>query len=412
MREAGFTQAELADAVNAHLWSAGHEGTVSDRTVRHWLTRRTRWPQPRQRQALEAVFGCGAVELGFTPPTSRHSPTTTPEQTVRRRHFLAATTGTTAAVILPATDVRPHAVGASDVHRLRDGLDELDALDAHRGGHDELERAALAGAHRALEMQKLPTTQRIRHRLFSVAASYTETAAWSALDARQPERAQRHLDRALYLAGLAQDDVAEFQVWNAYAMLARQQGDYEEAVGAAQAAQRLGVARRDPFFASLAHARTAIGHAYLGERQVALRSLGWAEEALDKASPQEPRPSWVAFYGEGELSALTAIVRRCVGDYAEAEAASHQALAAIPERFRRNRAMVTTDVAWAQLHQGEVEQACATAATVFDSMAGAPLPGRLRSLLGDFHRDLITLAPRHPVTRDWGDRYRAEWSRA
>ena len=412
MQEAGFTQAELADAVNAHLWSAGHEGTVSDRTVRHWLTGRTRWPQPRQRQALEAVFGCSAVELGFTPPSSRRSPTTTLEQTVRRRHFLAATTGTTAAVILPATDVRPHAVGASDVHRLRDGLDELVALDAHRGGHAELERAALAGARRALEMQQASMTQRIRHRLFSVAASYTARAAWSALDAWQFERAQQHLDRALYLAGMAQNDVTELEVWNIYTLLTRERGEHQLSLGAARAAQRLGITRRDPFFASLLHTRTAVGHAYLGERQAALRSLGWAEEALDKASPQEPRPSWVAFYGEGELSALTALVRQRLGDYPEAEAASHQALATIPERFRRNRVMVTTDVAWAQLHQGEVEQACATAATVFDLMAGDPLPGRLRSLLGDFYRDLITLAPRHPVTRDWGDRYRAEWSRA
>ncbi|MFF2573534.1 hypothetical protein ACIRQF_07350 [Streptomyces sp. NPDC101191] len=44
-------------------------------------------------------------------------------------------------------------------------------------------------------------------------------------------------------------------------------------------------------------------------------------------------------------------------------------------------------------------------------MRGAPLPGRMRSLLGDFHRDLITLAPGSPTALDWADRYRAEWSR-
>jgi hypothetical protein len=36
----------------------------------------------------------------------------------------------------------------------------------------------------------------------------------------------------------------------------------------------------------------------------------------------------------------------------------------------------------------------------------------MRSLLGDYYRDLITLAPKAPVTREWGDRYRLEWSRA
>jgi transcriptional regulator with XRE-family HTH domain len=57
MQENGLTQAELADKVNAHLIGAGHEGTVSDRTVRNWLTGKTGWPHARQREALEAVFG-------------------------------------------------------------------------------------------------------------------------------------------------------------------------------------------------------------------------------------------------------------------------------------------------------------------------------------------------------------------
>ena len=39
-------------------------------------------------------------------------------------------------------------------------------------------------------------------------------------------------------------------------------------------------------------------------------------------------------------------------------------------------------------------------------MAGAPLPGRMRSLLGDFYRDLLTLAPSTATARAWGDRYR------
>ncbi|MFJ8468828.1 helix-turn-helix domain-containing protein [Streptomyces swartbergensis] len=55
MREAGFKQAELAEAVNEYLRLHGHEGTVSDRTVRNWLTGKSRWPHPRQREALELL---------------------------------------------------------------------------------------------------------------------------------------------------------------------------------------------------------------------------------------------------------------------------------------------------------------------------------------------------------------------
>ncbi|MFE3881738.1 helix-turn-helix transcriptional regulator [Streptomyces lydicus] len=406
--EAGLTQTELADAVNDYLRSLGRAGTVSDRTVRHWLTGKTRWPHPRQREALEAVFGCTAEELGFAPPAGRCGPHRT-EDPVRRRNFLTAAAGTTAAAV-PLVAARPYAVGTSEVIRLRSGLDALTALDASKGGHGELERAAVAGAAEALELQKRAASQRIRQRLFSVAANYTAQAAWSAVDARQSDRAQAHLNRALYLAGMGNDPVAELRVWNSHAMLAVHRGEYSQVVDAGRAAQATAVTRRDPLFASLAHARTAIGHSSVGDRPGALRSLGCAEEALANASMDEPRPSWVAFYGPAELMAITSIVRDHLGDAAVAEAASHRALAAIPQQFRRNRALATLRLALAQLHQRDEEQACATAEQVFVLMGGDPLPGRMRCYLGDFYRDLTTLAPDSGIAREWKDRYRSEWS--
>lgn len=406
--EAGLTQAELAEAVNDYLRSLGRAGTVSDRTVRHWLTGKTRWPHPRQREALEAVFGCTAEELGFAPPAGRRVPDRT-ENPVRRRHFLTAAAGTTAAVV-PLVAARPYGVGTTDVIRLRNGLDALTALDDAKGGHEALERAALAGAAEALELQKRAASQRIRQRLFSVAADYTKAAAWSLLDAGSARQARGHLDRALCLAGMAQDSIAELGVWNLYAMAARQQQDYTQAVSAAQAALATRITRRDPLFASLAHARTAVGQSHFQDRQGALRSLGYAEEALAKAPEDTPRPTWMDFYGLAELLALTAVVRDYIGDAAGAEAASHRALAAIPQQFRRNRAMVTLQLALAQLHQRDIDQACGTTEKVFALMDGTPLPGRMRSFLGDFHRDLITLSPDANTAREWQDRHRSEWS--
>ncbi|MEU5162193.1 XRE family transcriptional regulator [Streptomyces sp. NPDC020875] len=409
MRNLGYKQTELADAVNNHLRARGHEGTVGDRTVRNWLAGKSRWPHRRQREALESLFACTVEELGFSPPARRRT-STPPEAPVDRRNFLTAVTGTTAATTAPFVGAPPQ-VGTSDVIRLRSGLEDLVKVDRSRGGHESLERAALARAQEALAKQKLGATQRIRLRLFSVAADYTATAAWSAIDARHLERASHILDRALYLAGMAKDPVAEMQVWNLWAILAHHRNEYAEAVDAAYAAQGTAAARRAPLFASLAHARTAVGYADLGDRQAALRSLGHAREALAKADTTEPVPSWIAFYGPGELMALTSIVLDRVGDPAEAETASHRALASIPADFRRNRALATTRLALAQLHQRDADQACATVSTVFPLMAGHPIPGRTRSLLGDFHRDLIALAPDTPIAREWGDRYRSERSR-
>jgi tetratricopeptide (TPR) repeat protein len=331
---------------------------------------------------------------------------------VHRRRFVGAATGTAAAVTVPlvSTASRPSRVGTSDVIRLRDHVENLVELDAARGGHSALERAALAGASEALGLQKLSTTHRVRQRLFAVASDFTATAAWSLIDAGQLDSAGRHLDRALTLAGMAQDCEMAMQVWNLRAMLARQRKDYAEAVSAAQAAQTTPAVRRSPMHASLAHARTAIGLAHSGNERAALRSLSRAEEAMSKADLTAPVPVWMSFYGPAELHAITAIVQDVIGHPAEAEAASYRALAALPKAYRRNRANATVRLALAQLHQGDVEQACTTSGDVFQIMAGAPIPGRIRRTLGDFQRDLITTAPSTHIAHEWMDRYRTEWS--
>ncbi|UQA95701.1 XRE family transcriptional regulator [Streptomyces halobius] len=414
MKDAGMSAAELADAVNEAIRDlTGRPGVTSERTVFRWKSGENRWPQARQRRALEAITGRTVADLGFVPrgkgTTNPVPPTAPPEDPVHRRRFVGAATSTAAAVAVPRI-TRPPRVGTSDVIRLRDSVENLVALDAERGGHTALERAALAGADEALGLQRRSTTQRVRQRLFAVSSDFVATAAWSLIDAGQLDAAGKHLDRALTLAGMAQDPDMTMQVWNLRAMLARQRKDYGEAIAAAQAAQATTVARRSPLHASLVCARTAIGLAHAGDHRAALRSLGRAEDALEKADLADPRAPWIAFYGPAELYSLTAIVRDVVGHPTEAEAAAYRALSALPETYRRNRAHTTARLALAQLHQGDAEQACATSADIFTIMDGDPLPGRMRQLLGDFQRDLFTLAPSAHVAHEWTDRYRNEWS--
>ncbi|MFF9040470.1 XRE family transcriptional regulator [Streptomyces sp. NPDC014892] len=413
-----MSAAELADAVNeAILKLTSKPGATSERTVWRWLSGENRWPQTLQRTALEIVTGVTITALGFVPrgkdKTVAPPPAAHPEDpSVHRRRFVGAATGTAAGVAIPFASAgsRPSRVGTSDVIRLRDNVENLVELDAVRGGHTALERAALAGASEALGLQKQSTTQRVQRRLFALASDFTATAAWSMIDAGQLDNAGRHLDRALTLAGMAQDPDMTMQVWNLRAMLARQRGDYAEAVGAAQAAQATTAVRRSPMHASLAHARASIGLAHAKEHRAALRSLGRAEDAMAKADLSAPLPTWMSFYGPAELHSITAIVHNVVGRPAEAESASHRALSALPKTYRRNRANATVHLAVAQLRQGDVEQAVTTGGQVFDIMAGAPIPGRMRQALGDFQRDLITLAPSAHLAHEWIDRYRTEWS--
>ncbi|MFJ1756488.1 XRE family transcriptional regulator [Kitasatospora sp. NPDC088134] len=410
----GLTYAELAQQVNEQIRvRTGRYGTCTERRVKAWVSGGTRWPHKPQRDALEKVFGCSAEKLGFVPRSTAGADSDPPSllepSPVDRRTLLASGPAVLAAAALPRT-ARTR-LGTSDVQRLRAGLETLTALDDHQGGHDALERAALAGAQQALStLEGATASERTRDRVLAVAADYYSVAGWSAIDGHRLPRAQGHLDTAMRLSGLAADPVAQFRVWNGVALLARHRGAHRDAVAAARAARSTGIARRDPAYMSLAHARGAVGHAHHGDRQAALRAIGLAADALDRAQDL-PRPSWMAFYGEAELHALTSTVLDRVGSPADAERSSHRALALLGGQFRRNRAHALIRLALAQLHQGEAELATATAADMLDLMRGNPLPGRLRSLLGEFHRHLLTLSPDGTAAQEWADRYRAEWSR-
>ncbi|MFD3909986.1 XRE family transcriptional regulator [Streptomyces sp. NPDC058603] len=407
MDELVLTQDELANRCNqALLEITGKPGDMSSRTVRNLLNGTTRRPIGRTCAALERVFGCPVTDLGFSAPSFMQHP---PEDPVRRRDFIVATTGT--AVAAAPIGKQRRSVGMADVARASAGMNRLVEADDRQGGHRSLASAALEGRAKILELQQRNASESVRRALYALAAEYTTIAAWSCIDLRDLETAQLYLHESTTFAGLSQDTHTGMRVWINVAMLAYQRKDWPEQLAAAQAANASRAARRDPFFSSMGRVRLALAHSSLGDPQAAKRALGSAQETLRKAVEDE-RPRWTAFYGPAELNHLAAVILNHNGESAGAEAMAHRALAKMPEGFQRNRALATCQLALAQLRQDEPEQATATAATVFKIMDGAPLPGRIRTLIGDFHRDLLRLTPSTTYARDWADRMRGEWSQA
>ncbi len=328
---------------------------------------------------------------------------------MRRRDFIASTTG---AAAFAAPLIKTHSsVGMTDVARIAADMNRLIEVDDRQGGHTSLASAALEKRAAVLALQQKRASERVRRCLYALAAEFTTIAAWAYIDLRDLDAAQRHLHESSTFAGLSQDPPTAMRVWINMAMLAYQRKNWAEQLAAAQAAEAAAAACRDPFFGSMGRVRVALAHATLGDGKAAQRSLGAAQDALYRASDGE-RPRWTAFYGSAELNHLAAIVFSHNGQHAHAEARAHRALATIPPDFRRNRALATCQLALAQLRQGEPEQATQTASSVFTIMDGTPLPGRMRTLIGDFHRDLYRLAPSTSYARDWADRMREEWSRA
>ncbi|MFE9445596.1 helix-turn-helix domain-containing protein [Streptomyces sp. NPDC006602] len=216
MKELGLTQEELAGRMNTALAGiTGRPGDVSARTVRNLLNGTSRIG--RTCAALERVFGCPVEDLGFSAPRTMQHPQ---EDPVRRRTFIASATGTAAAAV-PLVNQR-RAVGMSDVARAAAGMNALVEADDRQGGHAELEKAALKGRTGVLELQQRNAGERVRRALYALAAEYTTIAAWSCIDARNLDQAQKYLNASSTYAGLSQDGPTEMRVWVNLSMLAYQ----------------------------------------------------------------------------------------------------------------------------------------------------------------------------------------------
>ncbi|MFD8378556.1 hypothetical protein ACFV2X_08440 [Streptomyces sp. NPDC059679] len=322
---------------------------------------------------------------------------------MRRRTFVtavpaAALAGATAPVCARST------VGASDVRRLRQELADLSKLDDREGSGPELEKRAIALADKTVDLQRNGSaTSRIRNHLYSLGAAATAMAMWATVDSRQPVRAQRHLERATHLAGLSGDGQVQHQIWQYATMLAKQRGRWPEAVAAAEAAMSASAHRRDPLYASLSHARLAASLPGTGDHTRALRALERAEQAFERADPHEWRPASMDFYTRSELDGLTGITHLWLGQPERAEYHLHRSLAALRPDQHRNRAFYAVNVAFAQLGQGDPEQACTTAAGVI-APPGSTSAGRIPHLLDSFTAKLNTAAPGARITREWNAR--------
>lgn len=403
MRDNEVTAAELAERVNQAMHQTAQlAGNVSERTVFRWLSGENQSPQRRLRDALESVTGRSVSDLGFVPRRRRgQTEPASEEASVLRRTFISVATATTLAAAAPTTGARP-TLGYADVNRLRERLTELWLVDDQLGGGPVLEERAAALTDRTLSMQQNGSaSQRVRCRLYALAAAFAAAAMFSALDARRFPEARRHLEKAVTLAGLSGDAQVQHQVWRQASMLSGQLGRYTDAIAAAEACAATRAHRNDPLYASLTHSRIALAASNLGDRPRALRALERSSAAFDRADSTVPRPASVAFYTPGELQGLSGLVHYRLGIADQAEFHTHRCLAALREDQHRNRAYYRAHAALTQIAQGDFGQAVATASSVMAPSSAAS--GRVTHLLKSFTSALQQAAPVAAATRDWND---------
>ncbi|WP_328465844.1 helix-turn-helix domain-containing protein [Streptomyces sp. NBC_00448] len=395
MADLGLTQEELAARMNdVILKVTGRPGDVSDRTVRNLLSGSTVRPIARTCAALEAVFSCHVEDLGFKPPRSAAPQ----EDPVRRRTFMASAAGTATAGLAPAL-VGPKRVGSSDVARLETKFAAIIAEDHRYGGLVSTETRASAMAGEALSLlQRGSTSQRVRNKLYASAAGFTSSAMWAAIDGRRFNEAQRYLDRASTLAAMSGDATIMFRIWSHAGTLYRHLGRPIDALAANDVARGLPVARRDPMFASLGHSRHAAILGLTRDSVAVERSIARAQTSYSRADPDAQRPAWItAFYDQAEIESLALTAYLALGDFERAEAHAHRGIARLRPHMRRSRAIATARLAHAQLGQGDVDAAVATAVGTHSTHP------RVTRMLEEFGNKLSIQAPRSDAAKSWND---------
>ncbi|MEU6122798.1 hypothetical protein [Streptomyces sp. NPDC047123] len=303
---------------------------------------------------------------------------------MRRREFIAAGLGATLGL-----DAIPSAgrLGTADVERIRAIVPALYTHDHALGGgalHAVAEQA-LHAVHRALN--HCTYGSRIERALYAASGDLAASAGWFAYDAGRQEDATALYSEALQAGMLAGDGMLQARVWSNLAMQARLLERDQEALRIGRAAVETRQAKADPWLMSLLHCRQAVGHARVGERTRAERSLARAESAYGRTSGA--RAPWLSFLTPAELTGLAGAAHQALGRYARAHELTLSALGMLEPRFERNRVYYTAQSAQALLDGGEIEAAAAEAlrATVIGRRVQSDrVRGKLDGLRGQMRR--------------------------
>lgn len=319
---------------------------------------------------------------------------------MKRRTLVGGVAVAAAAAAAPGTTA-PRRIGMSDVDRLQKRFAEIIASDHRYGGQLGIEQRAASLADEALNLQNAGSaTQRVRNNLYACAASFRSSAMWAAIDGRRYDDAKTHMREAQALAEMSGDQAIKFRIWSHAGAMYRHMGRPADAFAANDVARNLHITRRDPMFASLGLARQAAIHGAAQDRTGIRRAFDQAQEAMQRADPDDYRPVWLlAFYDQAELHALALSANLALGDYPTAELHAHRCLTGLRPHMRRSHAITTTRLAHAQLAQDDVETATATAMRVPTDVATRH--ARVSRMLQEFGAALRAKAPKSSAAQTW-----------
>lgn len=382
----GWTQQDMADRI-AHLaWMQRreHAGVNAD-MVAKW-ERGAKGISPRYRDLLCHLFRVTPDQLGLTSTTptadARRLPLADDESLVAMLDNAAHLLDQLGAA---GTALAPHLLHAwkDTITTRHTMLGLLDPAATDPIGHARTATATVTDLEQLADRyQALYPTADPKALLTSVAAHVRMAQDALRHDPTPDERRRllRNLAQVAILAGrLASEDLGNTMSGRTYYSLAldtaREAGDGQlTAIAhgyAAQLAATEGLtaaaldhlttatqhARCTPVIASWLAATEATIHADRGDHQLARDALDRARTALDKPA-QHPAPAWLSEHPADHLAAATGHTLLRAGDHNGARTTLATALDKLHGTARRQRVLLLIDLATAELHTGNLPDAC------------------------------------------------------
>jgi transcriptional regulator with XRE-family HTH domain/tetratricopeptide (TPR) repeat protein len=336
-------------------------------------------------QSSPAKLGLPASELGLATEVSAYG-TLAPEQSAtNRREFGKAFIGSVAAgvgftdlelltdISGTAPPVWPLSALAGNGKLLELEVGSVEHVAAVTFHLEQLRRQApgdyllrLVASHINFMRSHLPSTPAKSRRLLSAVAEAAVLAGrLSFWDVRDSAGAARYFELARRAAEEAEDRVlsayalAFIAEFTTYIGRPRESLDYLEAT---RSLRDVLPPRVDAWVAAV----QAEACAYLAEGHDTRVALEQAHAAMALATRHDEEPAWIDFFDEGRLGGYEGVCLVRLGDAPNAVQVLEKATRVTNPSFTKYRSEIASDLAWARVQQGQVEESCRLLALTFE----------------------------------------------
>ncbi|MCK8680209.1 hypothetical protein [Streptomyces lichenis] len=404
----GWTQTQLAGAVNRVAREAGLPGGCDKHNVSKWLggTVPRRSVRPLVLEALARRLGRPVTyaEAGWPPPVTGSGPAASDaEDTVEglvstgradmdpaRRTVLAASLYSAALPVPLFRDLaeqtdsvatgRTTRIGPGEVATVRTMTERIAGILDELGGAHARPMAAAFLVNTVGPWLRASASGPVRRSMLAAAADLVYLTGWMAMYERDHGLGQRYYLRALELAGTAEDHVTYCRTLRGMALQAANLKHGRRALELADSAAEAAPAGGPRLQAFLA-GQQAHGAALVGDRRQAFARLRETEAALSRADDHRDH------LGGYDLAAYhfhVSSVTYALGDVPASVRAMQDSNRVRPPVERQGRAHATGLLAQRQMEMGHLDAACETWGRFLDDYEG------LSSSRADEHFEVLT----------------------